>query len=240
MQIYQAAEQTLRDLKRPAHLRDIHRHIEEKCYFQFGATDPLRALGVAIDRHCKGVMTYQPADPTVFYRAGPATYGLLETLDASTNEDVELDDAISKAETGLDSSLFLEQELQRWIYKNLQQNQLTNLNLGPLSLVDPLQQDAKQGKFNTRIVGEMDFLLKTEQGDYVIIELKRQSDDQTVGQLCRYWGWVKDNLAQQNTVYGLVIAQEISEGLRYAIKATNESIKYRQLTIDTSLGPEGR
>jgi len=242
MQIYEAAERALKEIGHPAHLREIHRHITANNYFEFGAIDPIRALGVAMDRHAKGVAISRPVPPTLFYRAGPATYGLLELLDTSTNLDVDLDAEISRAAEAeaLDSSLFLEQELQRWLYKNFEQTRLTALGLGPLSLFAPDEQRGKLGKFNTRVVGEIDFLLRNEAGDYVVLELKRQSDDQTIGQLCRYWGWVKDSLASNRAVHGIVLAQEITDGLRFAIKATNERIRYRKLVIETSLGPEGR
>ena len=81
---------------------------------------------------------------------------------------------------------------------------------------------------------------RTPSNDFVICELKRQSDDQTIGQLCRYWGWVKEHLAKQQQVFGLVLAQEINENLRYAIKATNPNLSYRSLSIDVTLGPSMR
>ena len=54
-----------------------------------------------------------------------------------------------------------------------------------LALVDPAQQMTKLGKFNTGVVGEMDMFFCAPSGEFVICELKRQSDDQTIGQLCR-------------------------------------------------------
>jgi len=242
MQIYEAAERALSDLSRPSHLRDIYKQICSKEYFEFGALDPIRTLGVAIDRHAKGVTISHPSSPTLFYRAGPATYGLLSFLDSAAIEDVDLDAEINIAAEadGLDSSLFLELELQRWLYRNFEQTKLSALGLGSLALFAPDEQRAKLGKYNTRTVGEIDFLLRNETGDFVVIELKRHSDDQTIGQLCRYWGWVKESLAENSTVHGIVLAQEITEGLRYAVKATNERIRYRQLIIETKLGPEAR
>ncbi|MEI8304087.1 MAG: endonuclease NucS domain-containing protein [Burkholderiales bacterium] len=242
MQIYSAAERALLDIGKPAHLREIHAQIVQQSYFAFGAANPLRALGVAIDRHAKGVQISRPASPILFFRARPATYGLLSWLDAETNNDLALDEEVTEAAQieELDAALFLEQELHRWLFKNWEQSRLTILEHGPLELVDPEQQLKKMGKYNTKAVGEIDMLFRTASGDYLVCELKRQSDDQTIGQLCRYWGWVKENLAKERLVHGLVLAQEVSSGLRYAVKATAENISFRELTLDIKLGPNTR
>ena len=55
MQIYEAAHLALTELRRPAHLRELVKYIEDRNYFSFGAKSPERALGVAIDRRSKGI-----------------------------------------------------------------------------------------------------------------------------------------------------------------------------------------
>jgi len=97
MLIYQAALLSLQQLTRPTHLRDLVAHIEGEGYFAFGAQSPERALGVAMDRHSKGVAISRPAQPVLFYRHGPATYGLLEWLSDPQREDLELDEDIDNA-----------------------------------------------------------------------------------------------------------------------------------------------
>ncbi len=242
MQIYEAAYHSLKMLGEPSHLRVIYGHIINERTFEFGAADPIRVLGVQIDRHAQGVLISKPATPTLFYRDRPATYGLLEWLDRERADDLVLDEEIKRSAEieNLDSALFLEQELQRWLFKNWEKNGLTSLEFGALELIDPEQQHRKQGKFNTGVVGEMDMFFRARNGDLVICELKRQSDDQTIGQLCRYWGWAKEHMAGGNKVHGLVLAQEVGDTLRYAIKATNDCIQFRQLTLDVSLGPAHR
>lgn len=242
MHIYEAAQQALRDIGKPSHLRQIHLHIVERGYFHFGALNPVAALGVQIDRHAKGVLISKPAAPVVFYRDRPATYGLLEWLDTAQNDDVALDAEIQQSAEleELDTSLFLEQELQRWLFKNWEKTRLTALQFGPLELFAPDEQRPKFGKYNTGIVGEVDLLFRTELGDILICELKRNSTDQTVGQLCRYWGWASETIGKGKRVYGLVLAREIGDSLRLAIKATNENISYRELVLDVTLGPSMR
>ncbi len=57
-------------------------------------------------------------------------------------------------------------------------------------------------------------------GYFVVIELKRgKSSDSTVGQTLRYMSWVKENLARADQkVRGVIIAKEVDEALRYAVK----------------------
>ncbi len=69
-------------------------------------------------------------------------------------------------------------------------------------------------------VGRIDLLAhhRTEP-KWLIVELKRnQTGDQTLGQVMRYMGWVKRNLAQPNdAVNGLIIAYTADPALSYAV-----------------------
>lgn len=58
-------------------------------------------------------------------------------------------------------------------------------------------------------------------GDFLVVELKRTSEtsDAAVGQIARYIGWIKENLAKEKSVQGIIIAHSASEELRYAVKA---------------------
>ena len=90
-----------------------------------------------------------------------------------------------------------------------------------------------KGKFNTREIGEMDFLAnhKTKL-KWLIIELKKdQSSDATVGQTLRYMGWVKENLAEKNeTVEGLIITGTEDARIQYALKCLqNVTLKIYQV-----------
>ena len=56
---------------------------------------------------------------------------------------------------------------------------------------------------------------------WLVVELKRsQTDDTTVGQVLRYIGWVRKELAEpKESVEGLIIAHEADKGLKYALAA---------------------
>jgi hypothetical protein len=69
-------------------------------------------------------------------------------------------------------------------------------------------------------IGRIDLLARHKsRPDWLVVELKRgQTSDATVGQVLRYMGWIRTNLAEPGEeVYGLVIAREADEGLRYAL-----------------------
>jgi hypothetical protein len=245
MQIYEAAYEALREIGRPTHLRELVAYISEKQYFAFGAKSPERALGVAIDRRSKGAVMSRTISPTLFYRHAPATYGLLDWLSDDSRNDLALDEEIEAAvsdDSCLDTTLLLEAQLHEWLYRNLLQNRLTALGFGELSLVDPSKQSSAHGKYWAPGAGEIDMLLRTASGDFVVIELKRASSDATVGQICRYVGWVMEHLAMQfgKQVHGLILAREVSESLRYAVKATHSSIRFRTLEFDAVLGASCR
>ena len=243
MNIHEAAYKALELLEKPSHVKSVYNVIVENSFFDFGAKDPVRVLAVQIDRHARGVPISKSIEPKLFYRSAPATYGLLKWLDSEELQNLELDEGVITAieQEDLDSSLFLEQELHRWLAKNLEKNGLGALGFGTLHLFDPERQEEFTCKFNTGLVGEIDMLLTTESGDFVIVELKRTSSDKTIGQMCRYFGWVKEHLATNGEeVFGVVLAQEINDQLKYAIKATNENITFRTLNIDVSLGAPSR
>ena len=70
-------------------------------------------------------------------------------------------------------------------------------------------------------IGKIDILTRDKETDtYVVIELKRnQTSDDTIGQISRYMGWVKEKLANNNLVKGIIIGYENDEKLRYALKS---------------------
>lgn len=71
-------------------------------------------------------------------------------------------------------------------------------------------------------VGRIDLLAKHKQGGrWLVIELKRgQSTDQTIGQLSRYIGWVKQHLAgEDELVQGMIISRQVDSALQYALQA---------------------
>jgi hypothetical protein len=71
-------------------------------------------------------------------------------------------------------------------------------------------------------IGPIDILAQDKQtNDYVVIELKKyQTSDDTIGQLARYMGWVKEN--KGGNVKGVIIAGVYDRKLDFALKVMPE------------------
>ena len=82
----------------------------------------------------------------------------------------------------------------------------------------------------------IDILAVDGDGALVVIELKvSRGHDQVIGQILWYLGWIKANLAEEGQgVRGIIIAKDISEGLRLACSMTQD-ISLREYKISFSL-----
>ncbi len=67
-------------------------------------------------------------------------------------------------------------------------------------------------------VGRSDLICTNENGDLVVIELKRgMTSDETIGQVLRYIGWIRENIAKEGQkVRGCIVAGDYDEQLRLA------------------------
>lgn len=81
------------------------------------------------------------------------------------------------------------------------------------------EENSSGRQFQTTI-GRIDLLaIDRQKKVFVVIELKKgRSGDVVVGQILRYMGWVKENLAKDEyTVRGIVIVKEKDDKLEYAL-----------------------
>jgi hypothetical protein len=123
---------------------------------------------------------------------------------ANLVEDVEQENIIT--------AVSLEKDLENALVSNLEQLE------GGLSLY---QKNGISGhQLNTNAVGRIDILAIDKEGNYVVIELKAgEADDKVCGQILKYMGWVKKELANGKPVRGIIIANSFSEQLKYAVDA---------------------
>jgi hypothetical protein len=124
------------------------------------------------------------------------------------------------------SEFALESHLEEFIYQNW-----NNIDWGAHLVL--YQVDNQDGRQFPAGIWSIDFLAVDQQtNDLVVIELKRgKTSDATVGQTLRYISWVKENVADTGQdVRGIIIAKEIDEALRYAVKG--QSIQVKRYRVD--------
>lgn len=83
-------------------------------------------------------------------------------------------------------------------------------------------------------VGTIDLLCVKPNGDFVVIELKKgKTSDKVVGQISRYMGWVKQNLAGNRDVQGIIVTHDYDEKLKYAVIANEKlNVKYYRIKLE--------
>lgn len=114
------------------------------------------------------------------------------------------------------SSVDFECDLRNYLAKNL-----SKIEDG-LTLIEK--------EYNTGTsAGIMDLFCKDSKGNYIVIELKKYSEeDKVIGQILRYIGWIKQNKKTDEkniNVRGIIIVNKPNEKLDYAIIPVNNFIK---------------
>lgn len=81
-------------------------------------------------------------------------------------------------------------------------------------------------QYYTEEVGYIDLLATDTKGNFVVIELKKgRKDDEVVGQVLRYMGWVRQSLCKNNEdVRGLVVVGERDQKLSLALKEIGSKV----------------
>lgn len=144
-------------------------------------------------------------------------------------EDVEED--ISQDIVVTDTALSFERDLESSLSSNIEQ-----LESG-LSIYD---RDELYGlQLDTGAVGRIDILATDSKDRLVVIELKAgEAGDRVCGQLLRYMGWVKRELAQEGQeVRGMIVANSFKDQLKYAIE-TLPTVTLKRYTINFSFFDE--
>jgi len=82
-------------------------------------------------------------------------------------------------------------------------------------------------------VGIIDLLCIDKNKKFVILEIKKEKgSDKAIGQITRYMGWVKENLANNKEVRGIVIVHEIDKKLEYSASVLrNVEVKYYKIDL---------
>lgn len=161
-----------------------------------------------------------------------------EKVKAATNDENEIDYSLNKNKDFVnneddDEYYFpLESHLRDFIAQNID---TIKINEKSLKLyVDDNETDGIE--FRTD-VGIIDILAIDENDDYVVFELKlSRGNDATLGQILRYMGWIKKNLAKNKKVSGVIVAKNIDEKLNYAVTQV-ENISLFEYVINFNINP---
>jgi restriction system protein len=126
-------------------------------------------------------------------------------------EVVEIDQDPGKVEFAVEFAL--EKHLEDFLVRNWEQTELGKK-------YELLEQDGDVVSLQYRTdIGIIDLLVRDkETKQFAVIELKKgQTSDDTVGQVARYMGWVRKELADGHVVNGIIIAQAKDLRLQYAL-----------------------
>ena len=198
-----------------------------------------------VGMHVEGMSVHSPRRRTaphikpglgwdLFFKLGPSEFRLWDQEKDPApryKADFEAESAGNTEEDDIGSRKFaFERDLQNYLAQNL----------GILEPGLKLYED-EDGAF-TGIefpAGQrrIDILAVSTDDAYVVIETKvSRAYDRVVGQILRYMGWVKKNLAGEVSVRGIIVASEISEDLILATSSI-ESIRLVEYEISFSLKP---
>jgi len=133
----------------------------------------------------------------------------------------------------------LEEELKR-LFKEKLLEDLLSANLSHLGI--PNLKLVKNGRQYKTDVSNIDLLAIDKKG-YIVIELKKgRTEDEAIGQVLRYMGWVHEHLSPDKEVRGVIVIgfEGATEKLNMAVKGLQQKrplIMVKELNIDISCKP---
>jgi RecB family endonuclease NucS len=138
-------------------------------------------------------------------------------------DEVEIDDNYSE-QIHDDYTFAYENHLRDFIEKNI-----SNLEIISKTKLK-IYQDSS-GRYGIEYqtdVGIIDILAVDETNNFYVFELKvSQGSDKTIGQILRYLGWVKQILAKEKTVTGIIVANKFDDKMKYAVSMINNIVIYK-------------
>ncbi|GKQ46309.1 putative nuclease of the RecB family [Pseudomonas syringae pv. broussonetiae] len=145
----------------------------------------------------------------VLYPGTPKT-----AVQAIENDELEFDEQ-DTPDSDRETVFELEWQLRDFISHNIETLKLEGK---PLRLF--VDSQGREGVEYPTGVGPIDILALDSDDSFVVFELKRgRVADRAIGQISRYMGWIKKNLAKGKIVKGVIVAKSISSNLRHAIVA---------------------
>jgi len=162
------------------------------------------------------VPTFETKEDWFAYMGDPTqqpswfTYLSLAVEQADTKE--EADEIVEQHEGQLTP-----EETQRIQRKQIEKG-IESFYIENLLLLGEGLQLVPDGRQYSTPIGRIDLLCQSQDGQYVIVEIKADdADDCVFGQILRYIGWVHRNIEHaENNVRGIILAGKFPETARYS------------------------
>lgn len=181
------------------------------------------------------VMWYEPAKHGLWSIVEtPDGLALRRDEDATDDVGTPLDiDAVEPVDDGFGSGAFaLESHLRDYLARN---PPTLPGHGAPLTLF--VGEDGRSGVEYQIDCGPADLVFRDEAKNFVVFELKLgRGPDAALGQVQRYMGWVDTHLAKGKTVSGVIVANAISDKLKYAAKVA-PNVRLMEYRLAVTLAP---
>jgi hypothetical protein len=141
-------------------------------------------------------------------------------------------DAAEPIDDGFGGGAFaLESHLRDYLARNPP----TNTAHGPLHLF--VDSEGRDGVEYQTDCGPADLVFLDREGNFVVFELKLgRGPDAALGQVQRYMGWIEHHVANGKTVSGVIVANTISDKLKYAGKVAPR-VQLMEYRLSVELAP---
>lgn len=170
-------------------------------WFKFSAVDPVGPFELQIFRD---IETEDPVIPSKL-KSSFAYAFIAEGYEKPTLEEEQ---------SIIPTFISVEKDLRKYLVNNL-----TLLEHGL-----KLYQDQERTGEEYPVEGgrmRIDILAMDSKDNFVVVELKAGvADVSTFGQISAYIGWVKENLAKNSYVRGIIVANDFDDKIKYAVKLT--------------------
>jgi endonuclease len=158
------------------------------------------------------VVQFNPEEHGI-WEISQADFGKLvvrQKIDEIQVEEEELETI--KVEHEADMLFPVEAQLRDFIVQNI-----TSINVNGKRLYLFIDDNGRDGVEYPTEVGPIDILCIDSEGNFVVFELKLgNSPDRAMGQIARYMGWVKKNIAKGKDISGVIVAKKVDQKLKYA------------------------
>ncbi|WP_142414761.1 endonuclease NucS domain-containing protein [Hathewaya massiliensis] len=133
---------------------------------------------------------------------------------------------------GKESLITLESYLREFIVENLD-----TINIGGKALKIYECEDGTTGIGLNTDVGVIDVLATDEEEHFVVFHLRmNKANEATLGQTLKYMGWVKNKLASDKKVLGIIVSREFDKNLKYAVTQV-ENVNLFQYKVEFNMEP---